>query len=133
MFKITIKSQIHGEMFLLKETQAEVDAYIEECKLSQHWGRNAGVSIIPAIEEIKDEAGVVVQEAVPEQIIEHSAEYELVVEDVSVQMMQEKVNKECLAYLAATDYLIIREMDNGVKCPEDVKAKRQECREKIIK
>ncbi len=118
MFKIKIKSKVHGEPFLLKETQAEVDAYLAEIEQSQHWGAPA----LPIVDEMGQPTG---EMSVPEYSVE--------VVDVTAEVEQEKVNKECLAYLAETDYLIIRELDNGVKCPEDVKAKRQECRSKIVK
>lgn len=35
------------------------------------------------------------------------------------------------AYLAETDWYIIREMDIGVACPDEVRAARQAAREKI--
>lgn len=54
-------------------------------------------------------------------------------EDLSQQLNQEQINKEALEYLASTDYLIIREMDNGVPCPAEVKAARQAARERIVK
>lgn len=133
MFKITIKSQKHGELWVEKQTLAEVEEYKQQCAESAHWGKPASVEVIPAQEEIKDESGKVVQEAMPEQVIEHPAEYELVVEDISVQVMQEKVNAECLQYLAETDWMAIRESETGVKMSEEVKLKRQECRDKIVK
>ena len=59
--------------------------------------------------------------------------YELEYIDISTEVEQEKINQEALAYLASTDWLIIREIDAGVFCPLDVKQKRQEARNKIIK
>jgi len=38
-----------------------------------------------------------------------------------------------LKFLAETDFYIIREMDNGVPCPAEIKAARQAAREKVIK
>lgn len=54
-------------------------------------------------------------------------------EDLTDQLEQERINKEALEYLAATDYLIIREMDNGIPCPPDIKLARQAARERIVK
>ena len=53
--------------------------------------------------------------------------------DISEQVLQEKVNEDALTYLASTDWLIIREIDAGVFCPLEIKQKRQEAREKIVK
>lgn len=61
------------------------------------------------------------------------AEYQIVIEDITAQVEQEKINQESLAYLASTDWLIIRELDAGVPCPADIKVKRQQARDKISK
>lgn len=53
--------------------------------------------------------------------------------DMTAQMEQERINAESLAYLASTDWLIIREVDAGVPCPVEVKATRQAMRERIVK
>ena len=60
------------------------------------------------------------------------AEYEIVIEDISAQVEQQKINEEAKAYLASTDWLIIREVDTGVFCPLEIKQKRQEARNKIV-
>lgn len=59
--------------------------------------------------------------------------YEVVMEDLSAQMLQEKINAEALAYLASTDWLIIRELDSGEVCPAEVKAERAACRARIVR
>lgn len=41
--------------------------------------------------------------------------------------------EESLNYLASTDWYIIRELDTGIKCPEEIRKLRQAAREKIIK
>lgn len=46
---------------------------------------------------------------------------------------QQVINKESLEYLDSTDYLIIREMDNGTPCPSEVRALRQQARERIVR
>ena len=61
------------------------------------------------------------------------AEYEIVIEDITAQVEQEKINAEALVYLASTDWLIIRELDAGVPCPVDIKVKRQQARDRIVK
>jgi hypothetical protein len=53
--------------------------------------------------------------------------------DIGAQVEQEKQNAEALAYLAETDWMVIREIDAAVPCPVDVKAKRAEARSKIVR
>lgn len=45
---------------------------------------------------------------------------------------QEKINEEARAYLRNTDWYIIRELDSGELCPEDIKAGRAAARARII-
>ena len=52
---------------------------------------------------------------------------------VSSAQSQQVINEEALMYLASTDWLIIREIDAGIFCPLEIKQKRQEAREKIVK
>jgi hypothetical protein len=61
------------------------------------------------------------------------AEYTIEIEDITAQVAQEAINAEALAYLAATDWLIIREVDAGVPCPADIKVLRAEARAKIVR
>lgn len=80
------------------------------------------------------EDGSILQEAVLEtKEIELAGDYEVEITDITSQLEQEKINAEALAFLAATDFYIIRELDNGVPCPADIKAKRQEARNRITK
>ena len=60
-------------------------------------------------------------------------EYTIEIEDITAQIAQEKTNAEALAYLASTDWMIIREVDSGVICPSDVKAERAAARAKIVR
>lgn len=106
---------IEKQMILVKE--AELD--------------EQGVEISPAEYEERD---VVIKEAVTEmQEVELAGEYEIIIEDISAKLEQEKINAEALAYLFATDFYIIRELDNGIPCPAEIKAQRQAARERIVK
>jgi len=90
----------------------------------------------PAIDAVMDDTGAIVQEAIPAKThkeVKLKAEYTIEILDISAQVDQEKQNAEALAYLASTDWLIIREIDSGVPCPVDVKAKRAEARSKIVR
>lgn len=134
------------------ETQEELDAF-----LSKHIGMGSFgspkfsmqlVETAPAViesQEVLDEEGnsfdppqfqdVEIQAAVFEnQLVESDpAGYEVIIEDISAKLEQEKINAEALAFLAATDFYIIRELDNGTPCPPEIKAERQAARDKIVK
>jgi len=86
-------------------------------------------SEIPAIQEI-------IEPAVPEvshKEVKLRAEYTVEIIDITAQVEQEKTNAEALAYLASTDWMVIREMDCGVVCPADIKAARAAARAKIVR
>ena len=59
-------------------------------------------------------------------------EYEVVISDISQEIEQEKTNQEALAYLASTDWMVIRELDSGEPCPAEVKALRAAARLKVF-
>jgi hypothetical protein len=42
------------------------------------------------------------------------------------------INAEARAYLAATDWFIIRELDEGTACPEEIKLERAAARARIV-
>lgn len=100
MFKITIQSKIHGERWLNKDTQAEVDAYIQWCHDTEHWGKNS--HIVPA--QLDEQGNVVTEEYVI------PAEYFITVENIADQVRQDQINKESLEFLASTDWMILRHL-----------------------
>jgi hypothetical protein len=118
MKKVKIfKNQImtHGVQF---KSQDELDSW-----LLKHTSKNTfGLPERPELDAEGNSTGVILP-----------AEYEIVIEDITAQVEQEKINAEALAYLASTDWLIIREIDAGVFCPLEIKQKRQEARAKIVK
>lgn len=61
------------------------------------------------------------------------AEYTIEIEDITAQLEQEKANAEALKYLAETDWLMFRELETGKPMPEEIKIKRQEARDKVVK
>jgi hypothetical protein len=81
-----------------------------------------------------EEQDVIVKEAVVEmQKVELAGDYEVEILDVTSQLEQEQINAEALKFLADTDWLILRELDNGTSCPAEIKAQRQAARERIVK
>ena len=61
------------------------------------------------------------------------AEYTVEIEDITAQVEQQRVNQEALAYLASTDWYIIREMDQGTPCPAEIKSERAAARARIVR
>ena len=61
------------------------------------------------------------------------AEYTVEIEDISAKVEQERINAEALAYLASTDWMVVREIDAGVPCPVEVKAERAAARARIVR
>jgi disulfide oxidoreductase YuzD len=53
--------------------------------------------------------------------------------DITAEVEQEKINAEALAYLASTDWMIVREIETQVACPSDIKQLRAEARLKVVK
>ena len=120
MIKFHIDSKkLGGKYWLEFSSREEADAYKEQVKASAHWGKPAWT------EEVTSEDGTVT-------VVEHAAEYSITEEDITGLREQEQANREALAYLAATDWLVIRQLDSGEPMPADVKQKRAEARAKIV-
>ncbi len=49
----------------------------------------------------------------------------------AAQAEQDTINSEAKAYLASTDWYLVREMETGVPTPQEVKDARHEARLKI--
>lgn len=58
---------------------------------------------------------------------------EEILPQVEVIDEQSKINQESLAYLAATDWYVTRFVETSIEIPEDVKLKRQEARNSIVR
>ena len=122
MFRVNIKRNNELTHSGLRETQAQVDAWIAECESVQAWGKPAWTETILATDDT------------PEHYIQHPAEYTIEVTDITSQVEQEKINAEALAYLASTDWMIVRAMENADKpVPEEIKLLRQQARDRIVK
>jgi hypothetical protein len=90
MFKINIHSNVHGYMWLEKQTQAEVDEYLAWAQESAHWGRPQWIEEVPEKIELEIVDGVQVQKTTPAYQIVHPAEYEITVEDMTAQVAAEQ-------------------------------------------
>jgi hypothetical protein len=80
------------------------------------------------------EDGSVLQEAITEmREVELAGDYEIEVLDITSQLEQEKNNAEALAFLAATDWMVIRAMERGENLSAELKAERQAARDRIVR
>jgi len=116
-FSPRIDLGIYGQKHVPAQYQT-VTVVIQEALLDEQ-----GEEISPAVTEDHQE---LVKEEIP-------AAFTLELEDVSAQLEQEKINREAMEYLASTDWMIIREVDQGIVCPSDVRAARQAARDRIVR
>lgn len=112
MYKLTVKD-LQGNILHEPTLETQIEALTMKAEIESFHNYN-----FPAHE---DEQGNLV------------ADFTVEIEDISTKVQQEKVNQEALLFLAQTDWLIIRESETGVKCPDDVKVLRQQARDKVIK
>lgn len=121
--------------------------YYEECFGKQErWVREGQEDIsaaletrtvvdIPATQEELDERGNVVNEARAEvSHVEYklASEYTVEVEDITAQMLAKQESDEAMMYLTSTDWYILREVDSGIVCPQEIKNLRAAARLKVV-
>jgi len=116
MKKVIVKNLIDIQIYGAELEDPTV--WIADCIASNAWG-------LPERPEL-DADGNPTGNTLP-------AEYTIEIVDITAQVEQEKINADALAYLASTDWMIIREIDSGVVCPADVKLARAEARAKIVR
>lgn len=115
------------------ETQAEIDAWVEECEKVEAFGKPQHQI------EILDENN---QSFEPQQFETIPAEYTIEIEDVTAQVDQERINAEAQAFLDESDYRVLRhygQVSLGIELSlteEEflvLENERQEARERIIR
>jgi hypothetical protein len=128
-------------------TQAEADAWIAEGTAQQWWGKPAYTEVVqPRITEqqevvitpeVRDEEGNVITPAVtemqeivvsPETTIEHPAEFEVVIEDITAEIEAQKVVDQALKFLSDTDWLVLLQVETGEPVPTEILQQRATAR-----
>jgi hypothetical protein len=122
---------------------SEIDDFSEVIALnsvSEKWGKPERWVLHKdeLMAEAYDDADVLEEEmrdldGVAQKFVKLKAEYTVEIEDITAQVAQYAINAEALAYLASTDWLIIREVDAGVPCPIEIKSERAAARAKIVR
>lgn len=119
------------ERWVLHKDEPMAKAYDEADVLEERI-----VEDMPAMDAVMDDAGTIVQEAIPARThkeVKLRAEYTVEIEDISAMVELQKLSTEALRYLESTDWMIIREIDAGIPCPAEVKQARAEARTKVVK
>jgi len=128
--KVTIKNAegqyLQHTFFTDQKTQNDFIAMLAE---TSAWGKaehqvvsKEAVYDLETGEKLEDEE----YETIP-------SEYSVEIEDVTEQLNQEKINTESEQYLRSTDWYVIREMDEGILCPQEIKELRSQARLAIVR
>jgi hypothetical protein len=79
-----------------------------------------------------DEEGVKTSEAVFESVtVENPMGYEISEQEVADQT-QEEINIEALAFLASTDWYVVRLIETGVDIPQSIRTERAIARSRVV-
>jgi hypothetical protein len=115
--KVTFKNAPGVESVYSSES-SDFNEIISINSVAEKWG----LAERPELDEMGQPTGVILP-----------AEYMIEIEDITDQVAQDAINAEALAYLASTDWLVIREVDAGVACPAEIKAERAAARARIVR
>lgn len=148
MIKVQVKNsenQILASSYF--KDQAQADAWLANARKNQNspWGRHLRTVELDA-ENPVDESLILSSEVKVRQVLDEEqgfvdeqytlltlkADYAVEIEDLGDEKTQEQKNREARAYLASTDWLIIRELDSGEECPAEIKAERAAARSRIV-
>jgi hypothetical protein len=80
-----------------------------------------------------DESGVILTQEEVDFFISQRPQYICEVIDITDQVAQQKINAEALAYLASTDWMVVREVETQVPCPLEIKRLRAEARLRVVR
>jgi hypothetical protein len=108
--------------------EADLNAWIAKHQSMGSFGSEARQEL--SVGAVLDEQGV---EISPAQYVTIPASYSIQITDITDAKAQEQINAESEAYLASTDWLIIREADDGTPCPQDIRTARAAARASIVR
>lgn len=115
-------------VLIANEVRGEVTILISEAELDSN-----GDEITPALYRIDPDG--IISPAIYEtrRVLVTPATYEVIVEDISVQIEQERINAEALAFLDSTDWMVVRAMERGEELSPEFKAEREAARARIVR
>ena len=115
------------EVLISEEVRGPVQVLVSEATYDQY-----GDEVDPAVYEI-DPDGVISPAVYETQtILVSPATYSVEIVDITAQLALEAESTAALAYLAATDYIVIRAMERGEALSAGFKAERDAARLKVI-
>jgi hypothetical protein len=117
-------------------SQEEAQAWLSRHEAMGTFGTSAHVvqqqvEIFPAV--IDEEGNEISPAQFETQDFQIPATYQVEIVDISAQMAQEATNAAALKMLADTDWMIVREMEGGVACPQEIKDARAAARASIVR
>ena len=136
MIQISIKKQDQITNQASFPTMEEAQAWLSHHEGMKSFGQpkqivQQQVELSPAV---LDEEGNELSPAVMEmQEVHIPGSYEVEILDITSQLEQQAINAEALAFLAATDYVVIRAAERGEELSPEFKAERQAARDRIVK
>jgi hypothetical protein len=116
-------------------TSEEGQAWLSSHEGMGTFGQKAGVksTVLAVSPAVLDADGKELIAAVTQTIEEQIPGYKVEIVDLTAKLAQEKINADSQALLDSTDWLIIREMETGIACPEEIKAQRAAARAAIVR
>lgn len=136
MIQVTIKKQEQITNQASFPSQEEAQAWLAHHEGVKSFGEPAQtiqqqVELSPAV--IDADGNEISPAQFEMQEIHIPSSYEVEVLDITSQLEQEKINAEALAFLAATDYVVIRAVEKGEEVSQELKAERQAARDRIVR
>lgn len=118
---------VDQEVLISEEVRGPVQVLVSEATYDQY-----GDEVNPAVYAV-DPDGVISPAVYETQsILVSPATYSVEIVDITAQLLAEAESVEALAFLAATDYIVIRAMERGEALSAEFKAERDAARLKVI-
>lgn len=123
MFRIKILKNLEIKAINFFENEEELNTWLESKKTKNTFG-------------LPERPELMLDEATGEMIPTGNtlpAEYEIVIEDITAQVEQEKINSEALNYLNSTDWYVTRFVEKGTPVPPEITAEREAARLRVVR
>lgn len=115
------------EVLISEEVRGNVNVLVSEAEYDSY-----GDEVTPAIYSV-DPDGVVSPAVYETQsVLVSPAQYTVEITDITAQLAQEAESAAALAYLAATDYIVVRAAERGESLSAEFRAERDAARLKVI-
>lgn len=113
------------------ESLEQLQSWLSEHESMKSFGQPASSYQFETAPAVYDAEGLLISPAVVETI-NVPADYVVEIIDIVDNSAQEAINAEALAYLTATDFYTIRQIETGIVCPQHILQARQAARDRIV-